>query len=278
MLFRSVSQSRYILLMKLSRRWRAAIGIIGTYFERLKAQAAGVWVTITGNAAEAARQQSIVADLTASIAAQSANLGAILSTVAPIMQSAWADMAQELHRLNIEIDIAAGRKARIGPEAGLPNTFAGQLNALTGGRLKAAATSAGIGAGEAWGSGFADGVKNTNIPNALEGDIKAAQEKLKGLVPEMFPDLNAPGANGPFENIFRAADIAKRGEDSPWAKVLGLTQDQAKDIVTKFGNGIIDESVKGLIDIEALKKNAKLKEVADALTRQFGNEISGALS
>ena len=261
---------------RFSEYWRAAIGIVGTYFERLKAQAAGVWATITGNAAEAARQQGIVADLTASIAAQSANLGTVLSTVAPIMQSAWADMVQELHRLNIEIDIAAGRKARIGPETGLPNTFAGQLAAITGGRLRAAATNAGVGAGEAWGGGFADGVKNSNIPSAIEGDIKAAQEKLKGLVPEMFPDLNAPGANGPFENIFRAADVAKRGEDSPWAKVLGLTQDQAKDIVTKFGQGIIDESVKGLIDIEALKKNAKLKEVADAMTKQFGIEIAGS--
>ena len=68
----------------------------------------------------------------------------------------------------------------------------------------------------------------------MESDIKTAQDKLKGLIPEMFPDLTAPGANGPFENIFRAADVAKRGADSPWAKVLGLTQDQAKEIVQRI--------------------------------------------
>ena len=31
-----------------------------------------------------------------------------------------------------------------------------------------------------------------------------------------------------------------------------------------------------MIDIEALKKNAKLKEVADAMTKQFGIEIAGS--
>ena len=94
----------------------------------------------------------------------------------------------------------------------------------------------------------------------------------------MFPDLTAPGANGPFENIFRAADVAKRGADSPWAKVLGLTQDEAKSIVQKFGAGIIDESVKGLIDIKALQENAKLKQMATTMTKKFADELGGAMT
>lgn len=258
--------------------WRNAIGIVGDYFERLKAQAAGAWASLTGNASEAAKQQAIVSDLTLQITERSAALGATLSSIAPVMQSAWANMTAELHRLNLEMDVATSKRVREGPTTSLPNSFAQQFAYLTGERFKNAATTGGTAAGDIWSDSFKDAVKKSDIPGFLESDIKSAQDKLKKLVPEMFPDLTAPGANGPFENIFRAADVAKRGADSPWAKVLGLTQDEAKSIVQKFGAGIIDESVKGLIDIKALQENAKLKQMAETMTRKFADELGGAMT
>ena len=74
-----------------------------------------------------------------------------------------------------------------------------------------AAKIAGREVGDSYGDAFKAAVKKSDIPGYMESDIKTAQDKLKGLVPEMFPDLTAPGANGPFEKIFQAADVAKLG-------------------------------------------------------------------
>lgn len=111
----------------------------------------------------------------------------------------------------------------------------------------------------------------------FDNAISTAQGALKGLLPEMFPsDLFAPGANGPFENIFRAADVAKQGDASPWAAKLGLTQEQAKKIVSDFARGLFTEDVKGLIDMQALIDDARLKQAAETMKAKFVGYLAGA--
>lgn len=85
----------------------------------------------------------------------------------------------------------------------------------------------------------------------------------------------APGANGPFENIYRLQDVAVRGAASPWATSLGMSQEDAKAIVTKFQQGIIDESVKQFINIPGLVAQVQLAQTAKALTDAFVAEVAG---
>jgi hypothetical protein len=59
-------------------------------------------------------------------------------------------------------------------------------------------------------------------------------------------DPFAPGKNGPFEDIFRAMDVAKLGAASPWAEKLGLTQAEAARISADFQRGLFSEGVQGL--------------------------------
>jgi len=132
--------------------------------------------------------------------------------------------------------------------------------------------------GTAWGN-VATGINRAadSIKSYFDNAVSAAQGALKGLLPEMFPsDLFAPGANGPFENIFRAADVAKQGEASPWAAKLGLTQEQAKKIVSDFARGLFTDDVKGLIDMQALIDDARLKQAAETMKAKFTNYLAGA--
>ena len=244
----------------------------------------GVNAILVGNLRQAADYAGQVINMQGQLADKAATLGTVLSDQASVMGTAWDAMLVKLQALQLQID-ATVEKARGwgvsrapadasrggGVERGFmsPTPPADAINA---------AKIAGREVGDSYGDAFKAAVKKSDIPGYMESDIKTAQDKLKGLVPEMFPDLTAPGANGPFEKIFQAADVAKRGADSPWAKVLGLTQEEAKSIVQKFGAGIIDESVKGLIDIKALQENAKLKQMAETMTKKFADELGGAMT
>lgn len=244
----------------------------------------GVNAILAGNLRQAADYAGQVINMQGQLADKAATLGTVLSDQASVMGTAWDAMLVKLQALQLQID-ATVEKARGwgvsrapadasrggGVERGFmsPTPPADAINA---------AKIAGREVGDSYGDAFKAAVKKSDIPGYMESDIKTAQDKLKGLVPEMFPDLTAPGANGPFEKIFQAADVAKRGADSPWAKVLGLTQEEAKSIVQKFGAGIIDESVKGLIDIKALQENAKLKQMAETMTKKFADELGGAMT
>lgn len=76
----------------------------------------------------------------------------------------------------------------------------------------------------------------------------------------------APGANGPFEDLYRAADVAKLGGASPWAEKLGLTQDAARQIWNDFQDGLFTADVQKLIDIPKLDA---------ALAAEFGKTKAG---
>jgi hypothetical protein len=113
------------------------------------------------------------------------------------------------------------------------------------------------------------------IQSAIESAISGAQSALQGLMGGL-KDPNAPGANGPFENIFRAADVAVNGSNSQWAEKLGLDQATAQQIVADFQKGLITDQVKALIDVPALVGQAKTAALAQQLRTQFINDIAKA--
>lgn len=87
-------------------------------------------------------------------------------------------------------------------------------------------------------------------------------------------DIFKPGANGPFENLFRTLDVAKQGGASPWASALGLTQEQAKKISEDFQRGIFSPEVIGLVDVDALVNEAKMAELAEKTQAAFAEKIA----
>ena len=99
-------------------------------------------------------------------------------------------------------------------------------------------------AGNAWKSAF-DGVSATSAANS------ARRRTQSGIAARTARPVCAWG-NGPFENIFRAADVAAHGADSQWAVKLGIDQETAKRIVGDFQKGLITEEVAKLIDMPAL--------------------------
>lgn len=78
-----------------------------------------------------------------------------------------------------------------------------------------------------------------NLASSISSKIGDAIGAAKGLL-----DLTggkggifAPGANGPFEDIYRTLDVAKLGAQSPWYGKEGVSQEQAKEIGKQFEMG-----------------------------------------
>lgn len=114
-----------------------------------------------------------------------------------------------------------------------------------------------------------------SMASYIESALSNAQSAVKGLLPDQLGgDPFAPGANGPFENIFRAADVAAHGAASPWAEKLGLDQATAAQIVSDFSRGLITDQVKALIDMPALIDAAKMAALAEQMKAQFVNEVA----
>ncbi len=126
--------------------------------------------------------------------------------------------------------------------------------------------------------------------SAYESKMKAASSKVAGYVSEAVSNSkglfdvsgggkgwNAPGANGPFENVYRALDIAKLGEGSPWAKVLGMGQEEAKRLSGMFQQGLMTPEVIGkLVNVDALKQQAQIAQQAEALQTAFADQVAAA--
>jgi hypothetical protein len=115
------------------------------------------------------------------------------------------------------------------------------------------------------------------LAGSIGGWVTQAQGYAKSLynvMPGGKQGMMAPGANGPFENLYRALDVAKKGGASPWAEQLGLTQEDARQISEDFQRGIMSEQVKSLIDVKALVKEAQLAQLAEASQQAFAEEIA----
>ena len=111
----------------------------------------------------------------------------------------------------------------------------------------------------------------------VEGYISNAIGNSKGLLDLTGggKDPFAPGANGPFENVYRALDVAKLGDASPWAKVLGMTQDDAKRLSEQFQKGILTpEVISKLVNVDALVKSAQMEEQSKKLLEAFSQSIA----
>ena len=88
--------------------------------------------------------------------------------------------------------------------------------------------------------------------------------------------LFEPGANGPFENLYRALDVAKLGAASPWAAALGLTQEDAARISADFQRGLFTPEVLGLVDMDALVNEARMAELAEASQAALAKAIAAS--
>jgi hypothetical protein len=137
----------------------------------------------------------------------------------------------------------------------------------------------------AWESAF------NAIASAAESEFSKAQGQLKGLAPadmKLNLDLglggNQPGSNGPFEDIFRALDVAKSGGASPWAAQiaaqLGVSNDEvqakARETVEAFAQGFRTPEVRKLIDEALLVDQVKQAEAAKVSLDSWGKEIAKA--
>lgn len=113
----------------------------------------------------------------------------------------------------------------------------------------------------------------------IEGCLSQAAANSRGLfdVSGGKNDPNAPGANGAFENLYRAADVAKNGSASPWAKALGLDQESAKKISQDFQNGIFSEGVTKLIDVDKLTAQIQGEQAAAESSAKFADYIAKKL-
>ena len=117
------------------------------------------------------------------------------------------------------------------------------------------------------------------IASYAESALSGAQSDLEGLLNNTALGKtggNKPGEDGPFENLFRAADIAVNGDKSPWAAKLGLDQATASQIVNDFRKGLLTDQVKALIDIPALVQQVQTSQLAEQLKTKFAQDIAAA--
>ncbi len=111
----------------------------------------------------------------------------------------------------------------------------------------------------------------------ISGYVANAISASKGLFDVGGGDPFAPGKNGPFENVFRALDIAKNGAASPWAAKMNMDQETAKKLTGQFQQGLLTpEVVSKLINVDALKQQAQLQTQAEALTQAFSDSVAKA--
>lgn len=102
---------------------------------------------------------------------------------------------------------------------------------------------------------------------------------LSDLRPGGAQGPNAPGANGAFEDIYRLQAFVQNGTWGETASKYGLDQAGAKELVSKFQQGIWDESVKAAIDMTKLTEQiqqAQLgKTLMDAVAADLAKETQG---
>lgn len=119
----------------------------------------------------------------------------------------------------------------------------------------------------------------TGMSSQVSSFADSARAASKALTPGgagKAEDWLKPGANGPFENLFRAKDVAVRGDASQWAKVLGMDQETAKKVTEEFEAGIMSADVKALIDKQAIVDRVRLQALAQETQAAFADEIAAA--
>lgn len=120
------------------------------------------------------------------------------------------------------------------------------------------------------------------VASEYQSAMTAAQNASIGLLdlrPGQGGGPNAPGANGPFEDIYRLQAFIQSGTWGETAEKYGLDMAGAQDVVRKFQTGMWDASVMALVDKNALTAQIKDAQVAktmmDAVAADLARE-SGA--
>lgn len=130
------------------------------------------------------------------------------------------------------------------------------------------------------------GRKMSDALSDASNDFKTAMQQgmnfsigLSDLRPGGAQGPNAPGQNGAFEDIYRLQAFVQNGTWGETANKYGLDQAGAKDLVSKFQQGIWDESVKAAIDMTKLTEQiqqAQLgKTLMDAVAADLAKETQG---
>lgn len=89
-------------------------------------------------------------------------------------------------------------------------------------------------------------------------------------------DPFAPGANGPFENIYRLQAWIQDGSWAETAAQLGIqSKEAAAQIVKAFQMGNITPGVEGAIDMGQLVNLAQLEQAAQANYSAFASKVAG---
>ena len=112
-----------------------------------------------------------------------------------------------------------------------------------------AATQSAQAARSAWEAEF------RQVSSAIQGYLQEGMSAAKGLMPGGAEGgMFAPGANGPFEPIYRAMAIAEGGIQGPqeeqWAQMYNLTPETAAKIAADFQRGLFTSDVLGLIGVQ----------------------------
>ena len=108
----------------------------------------------------------------------------------------------------------------------------------------------------AWDSAF------STLTSRIKGYFDSAIGHSKRLF-DGVGDWLAPGADGPFENIYRAMAVAVHG-DPHWAEVLGLTQEEAQKVMHDWQRGLMSPEVLALIDIDQIVEFVNMEQMAEA--------------
>jgi len=124
---------------------------------------------------------------------------------------------------------------------------------------------------------------------AWESAMRTAASHVRGYVSEAISvskglfdvgpkgGWNAPGANGPFENVYRALDVAKFGAASPWASVLGLDQAEATRLTGLFQKGILTpEVLSKLVNMDLLTQQMREAQIAENLLNAVSEQVAAA--
>ena len=114
------------------------------------------------------------------------------------------------------------------------------------------------------------------LATQIESYLSKAAGNAKGLfdLTGGQNDMMRPGANGPFENLYRLLDVAKQGDASPWAAQLGKSQEEARRISQDFQRGIFSPEVMGLVNVDQLVNEARLAQLAEKTQSAFAQQIA----
>lgn len=119
----------------------------------------------------------------------------------------------------------------------------------------------------------------TNSVETFKGKIEEAMNYARDLQPGGYKDpfSLAPGANGPAEGVYRAMDVLKLGDASPWASQFKDTSRAALEQGVKdFQAGLMSDAAQALVNVPQLIDQVKLQELANKSREAFAQKIAAA--